>query len=373
MNLAQLLGALRPGKTRGGVLGFRPAGSFLSQIPVTIGGTTPAPAPAPAPAPTPTPTPPKISYTDPGDKGFFGMLDYDELLAQGLNRQQIADYAKKAQYGVGPIAAQLLGLQPYTATVGKSTKAPPGFTLASALPTAPAPAAKPAPTPAPAPTAPKITYTDPGDKGVFGMKDYDELVRQGATRQQILDYAKKAQYGVGKTAAQVLGLQPSATVGGVPQTPAAAPAAKPAPAPAPAPTAAAKPAPIPTTAAKPTPSPTSAPAKSVPATLAQIWGTPSAGPAIKPTATAVPSATAGLPAGSAIRPTPTPVSQGTSTEYLVNTILKQFAKSEPGDKGVFGMKDYDLLASQGISQDVMRGVASRMPAIGPAARAKLGL
>jgi len=62
-----------------------------------------------------------------------------------------------------------------------------------------------------APQPEKITntnlkYTDPGDPGFFGMKDYEELRSQGATREQIIKYAQEARHGVGAKAASLLGL-----------------------------------------------------------------------------------------------------------------------------------------------------------------------
>lgn len=66
----------------------------------------------------PTPLIPsgKYRYTDPGDKGFFGMKDYEELKGQGANDDEIRSYAQMAQFGVGPAVASMLGLQPYTVT-----------------------------------------------------------------------------------------------------------------------------------------------------------------------------------------------------------------------------------------------------------------
>jgi len=143
-----------------------------------------APAPAPASAPAPTQAPAQqaaqplygkqYSYTDPGDKGYFGMADYRELQNQGASRADLIRYAFSAPKGVGPKVAEQLGIRAYDA-----------------------------------PTPSSLSYTDPGDKGFFGMKDFEELSRQGATLQQIKDYASKAKYGVGGEAASILGMRPA--------------------------------------------------------------------------------------------------------------------------------------------------------------------
>lgn len=153
-------------------------------------------APAPAPAPAPEPEKPKTyTYTDPGDQGYFGIKDYNELLSQGAPESLIKEYAGKAQYGVGPLAAQILGMQPYTETQGKTTQFP--ITTQTIA----------APTPAPAPEPQKTyTYTDPGDKGYFGRKDFEELAGQGASLDVIRDYARRSPLGVGAWAKDVLGL-----------------------------------------------------------------------------------------------------------------------------------------------------------------------
>jgi len=114
----------------------------------------------------------QYSYTDPGDKGYFGMADYRELQAQGASRADLIRYAFSSPKGVGPKVAEQLGIRAYDA-----------------------------------PTPSSLSYTDPGDKGFFGMKDFEELSRQGATLQQIKDYAGKAKYGVGGEAASILGIR----------------------------------------------------------------------------------------------------------------------------------------------------------------------
>jgi len=121
----------------------------------------------------------QYSYTDPGDKGYFGMKDYQELAAQGASRADMIRYAFSAPKGVGPKVAEQLGIRAYDAPIPSS-----------------------------------LSYTDPGDTGFFGMKDFEELSRQGATLQQIKDYAGKAKYGVGGEAASILGMR-AATEGDI--------------------------------------------------------------------------------------------------------------------------------------------------------------
>ena len=135
-----------------------------------------APASAPAPAPAQQAAQPlygkQYSYTDPGDKGYFGMKDYQELAAQGASRADMIRYAFSAPKGVGTKVAEQLGIRAFDAPIPSS-----------------------------------LSYTDPGDTGFFGMKDFEELSRQGATLQQIKDYASKAKYGVGGEAASILGIR----------------------------------------------------------------------------------------------------------------------------------------------------------------------
>lgn len=139
----------------------------------------PPPTPAPAPAPAASPTYGKTyNYTDPGDKGYFGMKDYEELASQGASKADLIRYAFSAPSGVGPAAAQRLGIRAYDQPIPST-----------------------------------LSYTDPGDKGFFGIKDFEELASQGASLQQIQDYAKKAKYGVGEEAASILGLKPVGEAG----------------------------------------------------------------------------------------------------------------------------------------------------------------
>ena len=142
-----------------------------------------APAPAPTQAPAQQAAQPlygkQYSYTDPGDKGYFGMADYRELQNQGASRADLIRYAFSAPKGVGNKVAEQLGIRAFDAPIPSS-----------------------------------LSYTDPGDKGFFGMKDFEELSRQGATLQQIKDYAGKAKYGVGGEAASILGMR-AATEGSI--------------------------------------------------------------------------------------------------------------------------------------------------------------
>jgi hypothetical protein len=153
----------------------------MMQIPIYMRQApqaAPAPTPPPPPPPAPTAAQPsygkQYTYTDPGDKGFFGMKDYEELASQGASRADMIRYAFSAPSGVGPSVASMLGIRAFNA-----------------------------------PTPSSLSYTDPGDKGFFGMKDFEELASQGATLQQIKDYAGKAQYGVGGEAASILGMKPA--------------------------------------------------------------------------------------------------------------------------------------------------------------------
>ena len=206
----------------------------------TISQTVQPPAPPAPPAPEPEPS---ISYTDPGDQGYFGMKDYDELMAQGLTREQIGEYATSRQYGVGPVASQVLGVKPYTETQGVSTQFP--ITTAESQQT------------------PRSLegVEDQGDKGWFGMKDYDYMKGLGFLENQIKAQAEKSQYGIGEEAASKLGLQGGA----------------------------------------------------------------------------------------------------------------KYTFTDPGDKGAFGMKDYDELAGQGVGEEEIRRVARGFGTIGTAARQKLGI
>lgn len=207
---------------------------------------------APAPAPAPKPTTPSYTYTDPGDKGAFGMKDYEELFGQGVSTAEMRKIAEASPYGVGPAAAEKLGLKPYTEThswiqpggqptykftdpgsknvfgiedyyellqqnipkvemtkVAKSMKGGVGPEAAKALgleqysyvPSEFAATRM-------AGAKPSYTYTDPGDKGAFGMKDYEELQSQGVSLDEMRKIAGKAQYGVGTKAAEILGMQP---------------------------------------------------------------------------------------------------------------------------------------------------------------------
>lgn len=217
----------------------------VSQSQTQDGAVYQAPATPATPATPETPAAPEptIKYTDPGDQGYFGMKDYDELMAQGLSREQIGEYASSRQYGVGPLAAQVLGVKPYTETQGVSTQFP--ITTAESQQT------------------PRSLegIEDQGDKGWFGIKDYDYMKGLGFLENQIKAQAEKAQYGIGEEAASKLGLKGGA----------------------------------------------------------------------------------------------------------------KYTFTDPGDKGAFGMKDYEELAGQGVGEEEIRRVASGFGTIGTLARQKLGL
>ena len=130
-----------------------------------------------------------LQYTDPGDKGYFGIKDYNELLSQGASQEQIKEYAKRAQYGVGPLASQILGVKPYTETQGILTQ----FPISTVGKTPPA----------------LETVPDLGDVGWFGKQDYDYMKNAGFTEAQIKYKAGQAQYGIGSEVANTLGLSSS--------------------------------------------------------------------------------------------------------------------------------------------------------------------
>jgi hypothetical protein len=265
-------------KGRGSVMGFKKAVEPTSvrsfqlapAAPAAAAPAAAAPAAAApaAAAPTPaTPVEPTYTYTDPGDKGYFGMKDYEELMRQNAPMSLIKEYAEKSPYGVGPDAAKSLGMRPYTETQGRSTQ----FPITSAR---------------------TIQYTDPGDTGYFGMKDYEELQRQGASMNLIKEYASKSPMGVGPEAARLLGMQAT---------------------------------------------------------------------------TKMPSAPAAEPASSA-------------TSFLNNwmaspssTPKQPYTFTDPGDKGAFGMQDYNELAGQGVDEDEIRRVARGFSVVGPEAKRRLGI
>lgn len=318
-------------KGRGGALSYKApktptqTATFSLEPTTLLTKSVLEPSPTPEPETPETPETPTYTYTDPGDVGYFGMKDYLELARQGASDEVAREYALKAQYGVGPEAARLLGLDPYTKTQGVSTQYPPT-------------------------SARTITYTDPGDKGYFGMKDVKELRGQGASMDLIKEYAQKAPMGLGPEAAKLLDL----------------------------------------------PVATQMPTKSSGDELVRMAGevfnytdpgdkgyfgmkdyeelagqgaskdvikeyaqkaSMGVGPEAArlldlPVATQMPSAPAPAP-----KPAPRSV---------------QYTYTDPGDKGAFGQKDFEQLASQGVSKEEMRRLASGMQ-VGPWAKSALGL
>ena len=117
----------------------------------------------------------RILYTDPGDKGVFGMKDAEELRNQGMTDEDIKYFAS-TQGKVGPKAALKYGLSGTTDASGSSK------------------------------TNPNYTYTDPGDKDAFGMKDYEELYRQGVGEDE-MRFIASGQKRVGEVAARLLGIE----------------------------------------------------------------------------------------------------------------------------------------------------------------------
>jgi len=212
-----------------------------------------APA-APAPAPAPAPVAKAFTYTDPGDKGAFGMKDYNELAGQGVSITEMRKIAQASPYGVGTAAAKLLDMKPYTETkpwiqpggqptysftdpgsknvfgledyyellrqdipkvemtkVAKSMSGGIGSEAAKALGLEQysyVPAEFVSASTQQKAATPSYTYTDPGDKGAFGMKDYEELQKQNVGLDEMRRLAGQAQYGVGTKAAELLGMQP---------------------------------------------------------------------------------------------------------------------------------------------------------------------
>jgi hypothetical protein len=121
----------------------------------------------------------ELVYSDPGDKGAFGMKDYQELFEQGASVAEMRKIAEKSPYGVGTEAAKLLDLDPYTET--KPWIQPGG--------------------------QPSYTFTDPGSKNVFGMKDYYELLKQDIPKMEMERVARSMSGGIGPEAAKALGLE----------------------------------------------------------------------------------------------------------------------------------------------------------------------
>lgn len=118
----------------------------------------------------------RIFYSDPGDKGVFGMKDYAQLESQGLTEDDIKSFAS-TQAKVGPKAAVKMGLPGVLDSYQSSQK-----------------------------TSPSYSYTDPGDKDAFGMKDYEELYGQGVS-EDVMRFIASGQKRVGEKAAKLLGIE----------------------------------------------------------------------------------------------------------------------------------------------------------------------
>lgn len=117
----------------------------------------------------------RIFYSDPGDKGVFGMKDVEQLRGQGLTRDDIRYFAS-TQEKVGPKVAIEYDLPGAVNTYKGVSK-----------------------------SAPSYTYTDPGDKDAFGMKDYEELYHQGVGEDE-MRFIASGQKRVGERAARLLGI-----------------------------------------------------------------------------------------------------------------------------------------------------------------------
>ena len=198
-------------KGRGNVLGYQQgsspsveiSGPIEQVIPLVPGATGGLGGPKPLPGARGTETAPKkeeefldtyiedvkeketpkaskeLVYSDPGDKGAFGMKDYQELFEQGASVAEMRKIAEASPYGVGTEAAKLLDLDPYTET--KPWIQPGG--------------------------QPSYTFTDPGSKDVFGMKDYYELLKQDIPKMEMERVARSMSGGIGPEAAKALGLK----------------------------------------------------------------------------------------------------------------------------------------------------------------------
>jgi|14_taG_2_1085336.scaffolds.fasta_scaffold01266_10 hypothetical protein len=62
--------------------------------------------------------PTNVTYTDPGDKGYFGIKDLDELESQGVSLKDIASFAsdhRNVEHGVGKLASQIFRSAGYNA------------------------------------------------------------------------------------------------------------------------------------------------------------------------------------------------------------------------------------------------------------------
>lgn len=218
---------------------------------------------------------PNYTYTDPGDKGIFGMQDYRELESQGVS-EDVMKFIAQGQAYTGPVASRLLGLDKnyqsggYTpATIEPMKQAATDF-INKAL-NKPRKVYTDSSDYSKAPVGERIFYGDPGDKGVFGMKDYEQLKGQGLTEDDIRSFAS-TQKAVGPKAAIKMNL---------------------------------------------------------PGVLDSYKSAQKSSPS--------------------------------------------YSYTDPGDKDAFGMKDYEELYGQGVSEDVMRFIASGQKRVGQKAAKLLGI
>ena len=218
---------------------------------------------------------PRFNYTDPGDKGIFGMKDYRELESQGVS-EDVMRFIAQGQAYTGPVTSRLLGLDKnyqsgrYTpATIEPMKQAATDF-INKAL-NKPRKVYTDSSDYSKAPVGERIFYSDPGDTGVFGMKDYEQLKGQGLTEDDIRSFAS-TQKAVGPKAAIKMNL---------------------------------------------------------PGVLDSYKSAQKSSPS--------------------------------------------YSYTDPGDKDAFGMKDYEELYGQGVSEDVMRFIASGQKRVGQKAAKLLGI
>lgn len=219
-----------------------------------------------------------FTYTDPGDKFAFGMKDLNELRSQGVSDENIRYYASQAPQ-VGPKAAAELKLAGILENYQNPSSAPQ--------------------------SNPDYTYTDPVDKGIFGMQDYRELESQGVS-EDVMRYIAQGQSYTGPVASRLLGLDKNYQSGGY----------------------------------------TSATIKPMKQAATDFINTALNKPRKVYT---------------------------DSSDYSKAPVGERIFYGDPGDKNVFGMKDYEQLKRQGLAEEDIRSFASTQKAVGPKAAIKMNL
>ena len=137
--------------------------------------------------------------SDKGDKGVFGQKDYEDLRSQGMDEDQIRHYASR-QGKVGPRMAKKFALSGKLhdetgRSVGSSNQEWGGTFSSEANPFY-----SKAPT-----STPAYSYTDPGDKDAFGLKDVQELKKQGVG-DDVMRFIAAGQGKIGDKARRYLGI-----------------------------------------------------------------------------------------------------------------------------------------------------------------------